>query len=79
MFGHLSNFLELTDGVITKISQSEQSKMVPLAPEVFETKITSSLKQKPAKGNSHDSDSLDLHCLHRTEHSAHNLGSANAA
>ena len=28
---HLSDFLELTDGVITKITQSEQSKMVPWA------------------------------------------------
>ena len=28
---HLSDFLELTDGVITKITHSEQSKMVPWA------------------------------------------------
>ena len=28
---HLSDFLELTDGVITKITQSEQSKIVPWA------------------------------------------------
>jgi len=28
---HLSDFLELTDGVITKITQSEQSKVVPWA------------------------------------------------
>jgi hypothetical protein len=27
----LSDFLELADGVITKLSQSEQSKMVPWA------------------------------------------------
>ena len=31
------------------------------------------MKTKPRKGNLHDSDSLDLHCLHRTEHFAHHL------
>jgi len=35
---HLSDFLELTDGVITKITQSEQSKMVPWALKLLKPK-----------------------------------------
>src|ERR1700745_4291435 len=56
---HLSDFLELTDGVITKISQSEQSKMVPWALKFLKPKERPHGKQKPTKGNCHDSDSLD--------------------
>lgn len=35
---HLSDFLELTDGVITKITQSEQSKMIPWALKLLKPK-----------------------------------------
>jgi hypothetical protein len=47
-----------------------------VGPEVSETKRPVSLKTKPTKGNSYDTNSLDIRCLHRTEHSAHHLGSA---
>src|SRR5437763_3422541 len=43
---HLSDFLELTDGVITKITQSEQSKMVPWALKFLKPKERPPLKTK---------------------------------
>src|SRR5947207_8104119 len=75
----LSDFLELADGVITKLSQSEQSKMVPWALKFLKrTRPLFSPTQQTRKGNCHDSNRLDLRYLHRVEHSAHRLGRTNA-
>ena len=43
----LSDFVELTDGVITKITQSEQSKIVPWALKFLKTNQKTNERKLP--------------------------------